>query len=289
MRGAADSPAAHHFSFFVVFVTAMRRVCRRGGGALAALSASRAAAVPWSPVTFTASSSMVTAATAARAVSRQAVPLPSASTSRCELCLLASEQPHRWAVLAGSGASSPALFGPTRVARIPPQLLRMIMTGATALLQVFVVAYGQESEKIRRRERADRKTGAGDAAPTSDGLEREMSATEAMQILGLDRSFPDLFNTVQQAEATGAARPSPSPSPLPLPPGKAREAARQNFDRMFALAVKEDNMFLAGKLSAAYRVCVDPAWDCAAAANESGAAASSDAGPGQQAQGGPTV
>ncbi|KAG5492104.1 hypothetical protein GH5_01008 [Leishmania sp. Ghana 2012 LV757] len=156
----------------------------------------------------------------------------------------------------GTGGSSPALLRPTRVTRIPPQLARLMIAVSAALLQVFVAAYQRESRKLSQEERARDAVGGAQGSTTMWSA-RAMSAMEAMQVLGLDRGFPELYTSVQQAEAN-AMQTSTS---LPLPHGKAREAAQQNFERMFALAVKEENMFLAGKLSAAYRICVDPAWD----------------------------
>ncbi|GET92746.1 hypothetical protein, conserved [Leishmania tarentolae] len=156
----------------------------------------------------------------------------------------------------GTGGSSPALFRPTRVTRIPPQLARLLITGSAALLQVFMVAYQRESRKLRQEEQA--RAAAGEAQdPRWSGNPRVMSSMEAMQVLGLDRSFPDLYTTVQQAEANSTL----TSALLPLAPGKARRTAQQNFERMFSLASKDENFFLAGKLSAAYRICVDPRWD----------------------------
>ncbi|AIO01843.1 hypothetical protein LPMP_342170 [Leishmania panamensis] len=168
---------------------------------------------------------------------------------------LRAHSPQR-CVCVGTGGSSLALFRPTRVARMLPQLARLLIAGSVALLQVFAVAYQRESRKLRQEEQARGAVGAAQDS-TGMGSPRVMSAIEAMQLLGLDRDFPDLYISVQRAEASSA---STSVS-LPLAPGKAHRAARQNFERMFTLAIKEENMFLAGKLSAAYRICVDPRWD----------------------------
>lgn len=156
----------------------------------------------------------------------------------------------------GAGGSSPALFRPTRVARIPPQLARFLIAGSAALLQVFMVAYQRESQKLRQEEQARGAVGSAEDS-TRFGNPRAMSAMEAMQVLGLDRSFPDAYTSVQQAEARSMS----TSALLPLAPGEARRTAQQNFERMFDLAAKEGNVFLAGKLSAAYRICVDPRWD----------------------------
>ncbi|KPA86195.1 putative mitochondrial hypothetical protein [Leptomonas pyrrhocoris] len=158
----------------------------------------------------------------------------------------------------GSGACSPALFRPTRIARIPPQLLRFLVASSAALLQVFLVSFHRESRRLKYEAEATV------TADGSAGSRRHMSGVEAVQVLGLDRSYPVLFNEIQKAEsnkAQSAASASFSPTPLPLRDGRAREEAKRNFERMFALAIKEENLFLAGKLSAAYRVCVDPMWD----------------------------
>ena len=160
-----------------------------------------------------------------------------------------------------SGAASPGLFRPTRVTLIPPQLMRLLIAGGAALLQVFLVAFQRESRRLKYESEA---TGTADGA--SGQRKCPMSGVEAMQVLGLDRSHPALFNEIQKAESSAAAQSSSSSHStasalLPLSEGKAREQAKRNFERMFALAIKDENMFLAGKLSAAYRVCVDPMWD----------------------------
>jgi hypothetical protein len=155
----------------------------------------------------------------------------------------------------GSGAASPGLLCPTRVARIPPQLAQLLIAGGAALLQVFLVAFQRESRRIKTESAA---TGTAEGI----GAKRHMSGVEAVQVLGLDRSYPALFNEVQKAESVAASSGSVSSSALlPLKDRKATEEARRNFERMFALAKREENLFLAGKLSAAYRVCVDPMWD----------------------------
>ncbi|KAG5492649.1 hypothetical protein JKF63_01228 [Porcisia hertigi] len=156
----------------------------------------------------------------------------------------------------GTGGSSPALFRLTRVTRIPPQLARLVMAGGAALLQVFWVAYQRESQKLRQEEQSRGADGATQGV-SAMGRSPVMSPAEAVQVLGLDSSFPDLLTSVQRVSSSSTL----TPASLPLAPGEARMTAQQNFERMFALAVKEGNMFLAGKLSAAYRICVDPKWD----------------------------
>lgn len=126
-----------------------------------------------------------------------------------------------------------------------------------------MVAYKQESQKLSQEEQARGAVGS-EQDTTGIGNPRVMSAMEAMQVLGLDRSFPDVYTSVQQAEARSAS----TSAFLPLAPGKARKTAQQNFERMFDLADKEGNVFLAGKLSAAYRICVDPRWDQAPSGEE---------------------
>lgn len=176
----------------------------------------------------------------------------------------------------GSGGSSSALFRPTRVARIPPQLMRLLVAGGAALLQVFVVAFQRESQRLRYE---------SEATGTAEGMgnKRHMSGVEAVQVLGLDRNYPTLFSEIQKAESNASASPTATSTPLPLKEGKAKEEAKRNFDRMLALAVAEDNMFLAGKLSAAYRLCVDPNWDQVEAVEENHSSApSDDPGDGKQ-------
>lgn len=160
----------------------------------------------------------------------------------------------------GSGATAPALFRATRIVRIPPQLARFLVAGGAALLQVFLIAFQRESSRLKY------ETGeaAGSMANGMGTRQGRMSGVEAAQVLGLDRNYPSLFSEIQKSESgasSGPSSPLSTSSLLPLQEGKAKEEAKRNFERMFALAIEDGNLFLAGKLSAAYRVCVDPMWD----------------------------
>lgn len=84
-----------------------------------------------------------------------------------------------------------------------------------------------------------------------------MTAAEAIQILGLERSFPELLTAASHSSGTAVA----DNLVLPLQDARQREVAKEQFDRLLGVAVKLDNLFLVGKLSAAYRICVDPYWD----------------------------
>lgn len=107
--------------------------------------------------------------------------------------------------------------------------------------QAFLIAYRKEKQKVRQEEEDHEREGTGGTVDRP-----VMSPMEAVQLLGLEVARPELL--------------SPKVA-LPLMDPAAREAARQAFQKMFAIAVAHDNMFLAGKLSAAYRQCVDPLWD----------------------------
>lgn len=148
-----------------------------------------------------------------------------------------------------TGATSRGLLRPTHVRYfipIPPNVARLLITGGLILLNGFGVAYMRAAAKVQEEEVA-----AG-GVPGS-ATRPPMTALEAIQILGIDKVNPAY---TQLAAGEGA-----STALLPLTAPNEVEAARQNFEKMFANAVKADNLFLAGKLSAAYRLCVDVSWD----------------------------
>ncbi|ESL08362.1 hypothetical protein TRSC58_03935 [Trypanosoma rangeli SC58] len=124
----------------------------------------------------------------------------------------------------------PAALHPTRVLHIPPQLVRLIVTGGLLLFQAFVVAHNREAQKLRGE--------AGDAGTNGDGGAGVMSSSEALHILGLNASLH-----------------------VPLQGEKDRAEATQRFKHLFAIAKKNNNVYLQGKFSAAYRICVDANWD----------------------------
>ncbi|CCW69433.1 unnamed protein product [Phytomonas sp. Hart1] len=148
---------------------------------------------------------------------------------------------------------SPGLFRSTRINLfIPPQLMRLLMLASFAIGQAFIIAYHTEKKNIEREESMDGSEGSYPQVSHPD--RPPMSSLEALCILGLDHLRPRLKNTSSPFS-------SQSNLFLPLKTPEDREIARQNFERMFAIAVKYNNHFLAGKLSAAYRKCVDPTWD----------------------------
>lgn len=99
----------------------------------------------------------------------------------------------------------------------------------------------KEEEKVKSSSSFFGSQGSGD----------RMSEQEAIQVLGIELINPRLLEDARISKF----------SQLPLSNPRDREVAKANFDRMFAIAVKHNNMYLAGKLSAAYRLCVDPTWD----------------------------
>lgn len=104
------------------------------------------------------------------------------------------------------------------------------------------------------RKEASEKT-VGDTGSTSKNpffsKTSPMSDAEAIQVLGIEQVNSSLLENGKLAKS----------SVLPLSSPRDREIAKNNFERMFAIAVKHQNLYLAGKLSAAYRLCVDDAWD----------------------------
>ncbi|EAN84455.1 hypothetical protein C3747_1g83 [Trypanosoma cruzi] len=124
----------------------------------------------------------------------------------------------------------PAAFRPTRVLHIYPQLVRLIVAGGLLVFQAFVVAHNREAQRLR--EEAD-GTATGESCSTA-----LMSSSEALHILGMDANLC-----------------------VPLGEKKDREEATRRFNHLFAIAKNNNNAYLQGKFSAAYRVCVDANWD----------------------------
>lgn len=137
--------------------------------------------------------------------------------------------------------TGPSLFSSTRCNLLPPQLVKFLLNGAVILFQAFWVAYSKETSSA--------STSTSEEASSSP---KSMSPAEAIQILGIEQVNPRLLEDAKSSKES---------SVLPLSRPSDREVARKNFERMFAIAIKHDNMYLAGKISAAYRLCVDPDWD----------------------------
>lgn len=132
-----------------------------------------------------------------------------------------------------------------------PQLGRLAAAVGLVVGQAFLSAYAREKQRLRA---------AAAEEEDGDGGRRRMTPLEAIQILGVEKSNPSLLHQFgspkeKERDADGGERCAV------LTRERDREVARENFERMFALAVKHENQFLAGKLSLAFRVCVDPAWD----------------------------
>lgn len=142
-----------------------------------------------------------------------------------------------------------APFRCTRVARmIPPQLARALLAAGAILLQSFFVLYRREASRLSAEKAEDGREGRWNSSSPDQPL---MTPAEAVAILG-----------VAPPKATSHESTSPAAAyALPLTDRVEREKARESFHRMFRLAMDRQNYFLAGKLSAAYRMCVDENWD----------------------------
>ena len=110
---------------------------------------------------------------------------------------------------------------------IPPVLAKLIATGAVLLLQSFAMAY---NEQVKRA--------AKEATVQAENTLKQMDAKDALQILGLADNLS-----------------------VPLQRSDDRATAKTNFTRLFKKAEELNNPYLQGKISCAYRVCVDPRWD----------------------------
>lgn len=125
---------------------------------------------------------------------------------------------------------------PTQPRLVPAQLIKALVQGATILFQAFLVAYNK----------ADRASSTSSASDSETGT---MTESEAILILGVEQQNPTIMQRVKRS------------SVLPLTDPQDRRVADENFKRMFEIALKHNNMYLAGKLSNAYRLCVNPQWD----------------------------
>ena len=140
-----------------------------------------------------------------------------------------------------SAASPIGLFRPTHMLRIPipPHLLRLLATGSMLLIQAFAMAY---QEKMREAQSAE--------AQHSAAKLQTMDAKEALALLGV----------TAPAAAAGSSS-AAAPLDVPLTRAEDKQAAKRNFETLFSKATQTENLYLQGKLSCAYRLCVDPEWD----------------------------
>lgn len=138
-----------------------------------------------------------------------------------------------------------------------PQLGRLAAAAGLVVGQAFILAYTREKVRVAREEAEEESDDQEDGGKDGQGSGRRMTPLEAIQILGVEKTNPSLIEKF-------SAEKTPSNASLEYPvltSGRDREVARENFERMFGLAVKHQNHFLAGKLSLAFRICVDPNWD----------------------------
>jgi hypothetical protein len=131
--------------------------------------------------------------------------------------------------LQSGGTGVVSLFRPTPLLRIPipPQLLRLVATGVVLFLQAFAMAYNEKA-----------KAAAAEEAQLHATRSQVMDAKEALALLGI-----------------------PTHLEVPLRSEDDRRVAKKNFERLFKKASDLENLYLQGKMSCAYRVCVDAKWD----------------------------
>lgn len=134
---------------------------------------------------------------------------------------------------------------------IPPFLIQIIKSVAVNAGQQFVQAHFAEAERLRRqREENERNNGHGQqenpyvnsnggSSSSTYGLPRpKMTGEEALQILNIN---PNLA--------------------VPLRGNEDKARATENFKAYFAKAEETKSVYLQGKISQAYKMCVDDKWD----------------------------
>ncbi|RHW70285.1 hypothetical protein DPX39_090082000 [Trypanosoma brucei equiperdum] len=132
--------------------------------------------------------------------------------------------------------SRPAPLACSRMFFIPPQLAKLIVTSGLLIVKAFLVAHQQEAKRLREEEEKEGHSATN--AQVGTGSAALMTSSEALQILGLQPNMS-----------------------VPLTAESDRQLATVRFEHLFAIATRCKNVFLQGKLSGAYRVCVDPEWD----------------------------
>lgn len=144
------------------------------------------------------------------------------------------------------------LFRSTRAMLIPAQLTKFLVTAAAILIESLYKVYQKESIKSSQKTKSKKERIDFSSSYFSPrDVHAAMTESEAIQVLGLEVVNPRLLEDARISKH----------SQLPLSHPRDREVAKKNFERMFSIAVKHNNMYLAGKLSAAYRLCIDPNWD----------------------------
>lgn len=144
------------------------------------------------------------------------------------------------------------LFRSTRPMLIPAQLTKFLVTATAILIESLYKVYQKESMKPSQKMKSEKERidySSSYFSPRDTHV--TMTESEAIQVLGLEVVNPRLLEDARISKH----------SLLPLSHPRDREVAKKNFDRMFSIAVKHNNMYLAGKLSAAYKLCIDPNWD----------------------------
>ena len=134
-----------------------------------------------------------------------------------------------------SSTSGGGSFRPTTtlLIPIPPMLLRILTTMAMTATQVFMTEFARERQRLQK-EKAENGGDVGSGAASGP----RMTPQEALQILNINTSLA-----------------------VPLTNSRDQELAKENFQRFFKLAQDSNLPYIQGKLSAAYRMCVDKEWD----------------------------
>ena len=114
-------------------------------------------------------------------------------------------------------------------------LMRILTTMAMTATQVFMTEFARERARLQQ----ERINNGGDRVGTGSASGGpKMTSQEALQILSMNTSLA-----------------------VPLTNAKDRDTATANFQRYFKLAQDSKLPYVQGKLSAAYRLCVDSNWD----------------------------
>lgn len=134
----------------------------------------------------------------------------------------------------------------TNLIPIPPFLVQILKSVAINAGQQFVQAHMAESERLRKqREENSYNNGHGEqeqqqhVGSSFTGMPRpKMTGEEALRILNIN---PNLA--------------------VPLRGNEDKAKATENFKSLFKKAQETNSPYLQGKISLAYRMCVDDCWD----------------------------
>lgn len=148
----------------------------------------------------------------------------------------------------------------TQALFLPPQIARVLALGGMVAVQAFFAAHREEAARLAKEEQKGESQTNSNSSAQHDKPAEETSELE-------DPSMnPEAYLQMPPEEALQILGMSPNLA-VPLRSSEDRAKAKANFELHFSRARESGNLYLQGKISAAYRRCADSEWDASSQVN----------------------